>query len=81
MYHSPMGIFRNLKDRIKQVIANYRLQKTLRIFRREMTFWGYPLDEFTNEELLEGAIRFGELASQCGITIEEFYRAFNPLTE
>ena len=74
-----MRIFQSPINRINQTILNYRLQRAIKLFRKEMAWWGYPLDQFTDQELIDGCYRFGEITSQCGITISEMITAFDCL--
>ena len=62
---------------LKQIISKYKLKHSIKLVRREMGLLGYPVNQFTDEELIKGVSLFDEIASQVGITTKEINKAFN----
>jgi hypothetical protein len=62
---------------IREWIAARRRRRVIAGIRRQMAFFGYPLDDMTDEEIEEGAVRIGRAVSEgVGVTADEVAQNF-----
>lgn len=58
----------------------WRRRRAMRRIRAEFAFWGYPVDDLTDEQLEEGAERFARSVAAVGLTAEEAGRVLSTFT-
>ena len=56
-------------------------RRAIKRLRRELEFWGCPVDDLTDEQIEEGAIAFAVAMSQFGTSCEEASKSFLKLGE
>lgn len=60
---------------------DWKKRKALKIIRREMAWWGFPIDHLTDEEIEKAFESAGHLMAQTGYTVEEVLNNFENILE
>jgi hypothetical protein len=66
-------------SRIKAAYEAWQTRRIIRNLRENFAWFGFPLDDMTDEEIIEGAVRVGEAVRLSGVTVAEATLAFRNL--
>lgn len=56
---------------IRRLLAERQRRRSLSVIREEFAFWGYPLDDLTDEEIEERVVEAGRALANTGLTAAE----------
>ena len=61
-------------------LALIRKRKAIQRIRKESAFWGYPLDDLSDEQLEERILGFAKIISNTGVSMDEAIAALGQVS-
>lgn len=73
------GVISDVLSRIREQRDERDRQRSLRTIRETFAWFGYPLDDLSDEEIEESVMRSAEAFASAGMTMDEATEAFAEL--
>ena len=61
--------------------VKWQKRRAIKGLRREMSYWCLPVDDLSDEAIVEGVVKFAEVSPSIGITCQEAAEAIIALVE
>jgi hypothetical protein len=68
-------MIKGLMTRWRAARVKAERQRALRNIRETFAFFGYPVDDMTDEALEQGVVRIAQTMSRCGLSVDDAGRA------